>query len=237
MNDYLNAAKVESVSPEPKKEIRKSNAPILKEIGDKIKSGSNWLAIGILCVISLLTSLFNVGGDGLQIREFPTTAYGWLLWIVLTFTMPTVGVFQMTAFRKEGLRQGHTEPHVKEARDAYIHSMRKTEKSNAPQSQAQYLKKRLIKDSLFKFPTALAFTVATASVLITSDISGVVSTFLQLLLFFALGLFAQKGAYDYCCEELVLWYRLEANKANYEVTCEQPVSVNTTQILQESAAE
>jgi len=197
------------------------NAPpnptqILGEAKNYLKKNTHILSIILLFVFSIFISFFDVGSGGVNIIEFPTTAWGWIILAILTFAMPTVGTAMQSTFRKWGIRLGNEEKDVEQARKIYLDSLThfSPAKEKPPRSQAQFETASTLKDILTKYPLAIALSAATTSIIVSASLSGVLSTVIQLLFFLIVGLTAKHNAFWYCKNELIQWYILEANKNN-----------------------
>ncbi len=205
----------------------------LKEVQEKIRQSINWVAIGILCIVMMLISLFRVDGAGISMRDFPTNWQGWLLWGIMVLAVPLITVMMFLAFKQEGIKQGHTIPEVKEARDEWLRLVSKDKTVN-PRSQKEYLATTTTKEAVPKFITSALLSFAVMSIAMAVDLSCLVGLVLQLFMALGFGLIKMFQAMEYCSEELVVWYKREIERINNEIEIEKKEKIkNDTIKIQE----
>jgi uncharacterized membrane protein YfbV (UPF0208 family) len=187
----------------------------MNELQDKLRQYINWIGIGLMSIVLIALSLFRVGGGGIELKPLPTSFYGWVIWGILSFAPPFIGVIVLHAFRREGVRQGHQIKEVKAAHDEWLKCVA-VDKKTKPMSKEEYYKKHMRKDATSKFTIALLFSIAIPAVIISSDFSNLVALILQLVMFAGMGMFTMFRSIEFCTDQLVVWYAQEVERITNE---------------------
>ena len=198
----------------PKDEKRIST----KGVQEKIRQSINWIAVGFLCLVEAIFGLIIIKDDGsVGIKPLPTTALGWVLYGITILIPPIIAVLIFFALRQEGIKQGHAIPEVKEARDEWLKLVQK-DKEVKPRSLKEYIAQTTAKEAVSKLIFAFTLSFVTTNIALGFNVAGLFGLVLQLFTAIGMGLMKMYQAIEYCTDELVIWYKKEAERVKSENT-------------------
>jgi len=197
----------------------------LKSVQERLKQNINWIGIGLVSLAMFLFSLFSVSDGEVNVRPFPASAVGWILWTVNIFAPAFLSVVIVQAFRQEGVRIAHKDiPEVREARSEWLEATAK-DKTSKFLSKEQYYRKELLHDGIVKFFAVSILSFAVVSVSLRGDLSNIIALVFQLILSIGFGLPKMFRAIDFCIDNLIPWYKKETERIKLEHTQSQQATI------------
>lgn len=210
---------------EEKKEIKKPEKAVKvfspKQIQERIRQFTNLIAIIVLCLVEAIFGLIIIKDGEIGIKELPTSVLGIVVYIITILVPPIIAVLIFFAFKQEGIKQGHAIPEVKEARDEWLKLVQK-DKVIQPRSLKDYMSKTAAKEIITKFTFALILSFIATNIFLGINWSGLLGLVMQLLTALGMGLMKMFQAIEYCENELIIWYKKEAERISNEQIEEAP---------------
>jgi len=186
-----------------------------EEIIKTIKNNLNYIYVVLMIIANCIISLLRIDGGDIGLR-YPSSFWGWCLWLLEIFITTFIGVMIMNAFRRQGIKKGHTI--IKNTYDKYLESIAHGEENSNPRGLKEYLKKQTLKDGFSRGVILVLINLLVISLAISLNTNSLLALITNIIFSIGFGIKTMLDAEEYVVTELVVWYnkRIEQNNKKGE---------------------
>lgn len=209
---------------------RSEEALIKKKIEAKskiingLKDNLYYIYITLMIIANCMLSLLKLENGSVGLN-YPKSALGWALWVTQILVTTFIGVMILTAFRNQGIKQGHKT--IKETYDDYLKAVTQQKSDINPRSLSKYKSQTLLRDSITKGSILIMLNLLVLSLIISANWNAVLALIVNIIFSVGFGLKAMLDGEEFVITELVIWYKLETKKLLEKETKHESIRRNT----------
>lgn len=181
------------------------------EVMKAIRNNLNYIYVVLMIIANCIISLLRIEGGDIGLR-YPSTFWGWCLWLLEIFITTFIGVMILNAFRRQGIKKGHTI--IKDTYDKYLDSIAHGEENSNPRSLKKYLKEQTLKDGFSRGVMLVLINLLVISLSISFNTNSLLALVTNIIFAVGFGIKTMLDAEEYVVTELIVWYNKQIEQNN-----------------------